>query len=246
MKNIIQVDISTYIIIFLYLISGNFKSIIIILLIIIIHELGHIFYLKIFNKEIVNIKIYPFGGITKYNSLVNHNLKQELLISIGGIVNQILLYIIFIIIYKYSIINSYTYNLFNKYNLSLIIFNSLPIIGLDGEKIIHTLLEYFIPYHRVNNIMIIISVITFIIFIIYSISIKINILFVISFLLYKLLYFIRNKKYLENKFLLERYIYDIPYNKIKYINNINNMYQQTYHFFNHIKEYDYLKEKYKV
>lgn len=247
MKNIFKVDITTYLIIILSFLAGNFKEIIILYIIIIIHELGHLLFIKIYKKKIINITIYPFGGICKYNSLVNHKIKEELLISFAGILFQLLLYILFLIIYKYNIINTYTYNLFIKNNTSLLIFNILPIIGLDGEKIIHLLLEYVLPYKLVNNLSIIISILSLLIFIICSYSNKINILFILSFLIYKLIIFIKGKKYLENKFLLERYIYVVPYNKIKYISsdNLDNMYQETYHFFNHKKEYEYLKERFK-
>ena len=246
MKNIIKIDISTYLIILLYLISGCFKEVLVLYLIIIIHELGHLFFLKIYNKKVLEIKIYPFGGITKYNSLINHNIKEEFLISVAGILNQLLLIIIYNILFNFNLINNYTYLLFNKLNISLLIFNLLPIIGLDGEKIIHLLLELFIPFVKVNNISIIISLITLIVFIINSIALKINIIFVLSFLLYKIIYFIKNKKYLENKFFLERYLYDIPYRKIVYLkdNNIDKMYQERFHFFDFINEKKFLESKY--
>ena len=247
MKNIIKIDLSTYFTILLYLISGSFKEILILYLIIIIHEIGHLFFIKYYNKDILELKIYPFGGITKYNSLVNHNIKEELIITISGIFNQLLLIIIYNLLFKFNIINNYTYTIFNKLNISLLIFNILPIIGLDGEKLLHLLLELFIPYVKANNISVFISLITLIIFTISSINLKINVLFVLSFLIYKLYFFIRNKKYLENKFFLERYLYDIPYKKIIYIkdNNLNKMYQEKYHFFKYINEKKFLETKYR-
>ena len=246
MKNIVKVDITTYIIILLSFFAGNFKEVIILYLIIIIHELGHLFFIKKYKKEIISIKIYPFGGITKYNFLVNHIIKEELLISLGGILFQIILYLLFLIMFKYNLINSYTYILFLKCNTSLIIFNIIPIVGLDGEKIIHLFLEIFFSYKKSNKISLIISILFFIIFIVISFNCKINSIIVSSFLGYKIYEYIINKKYYENKFLLERYLYDIPYKKIKYFKNknLNNMYQETYHFFNNKKEYDYLKERY--
>ena len=68
----------------------------------------------------------------------------------------------------------------------------------------------------------------------------------LSFLLYKIIYFIKNKKYLENKFFLERYLYDIPYRKIVYLkdNNIDKMYQERFHFFDFINEKKFLESKY--
>lgn len=247
MKNIIKIDLTTYFVFLLYLISGCFKEVLILYLIIIIHELGHVFFIKVFNKKIIEIKLYPFGGITKYYSLVNHNIKNELLISIGGILNQLLLILVFNILFKINVINNYTYFTFSKLNISLLIFNILPIIGLDGEKILHLLLELFIPYIKVNNISIIVSLITLIIFIIKSIAFKINIILVLSFLIYKVIYFVNNKKYLENKFFLERYLYDLSYKKVVYFkkNCLSNMYQERFHFFNYINEKNILKTKYR-
>ena len=246
MKSIIKIDFSTYITFLLYLISGCFKEVLILYSIILFHEFGHLLFIKLFNKNIIEIKIYPFGGITKYNSLVNHSIKEELLISISGIINQLLLIVIYNLLFNLNVINNYTYVLFNRLNISLLVFNMLPIIGLDGEKILHLLLEFFIPYIKVNNICIIISLISLIIFVIKSISLKINIIFVLSFLIYKLIYFIKNKKYLENKFFLERYLYDLKYKKVACINdnNINKMYQEKYHFFKYVNERKILESKY--
>ena len=243
---IIKFDISFYLILILSFLCGYFKNIIILYLIIIVHELGHIFFIKIFNKEIISIKIYAFGGISKYNGLVNHNIFSELLISLGGILNQLLLFIVFYILNKYGLINNNTYKLFVNNNISLIIFNLIPMIGLDGEKIIHLLLEYIYPYRLVNRIMLIISIISLFLFIINCINLKINILYIMAFLLYRLISYIKSIKLLENKFYLERYLYDISYRNIKYLNNndIFNMYQDTYHFFNNKSEYKVLKKRF--
>ena len=119
-------------------------------------------------------------------------------------------------------------------------------IGLDGEKIIHLLLEYIYPYRLVNRIMLIISIISLFLFIINCINLKINILYIMAFLLYRLISYIKSIKLLENKFYLERYLYDISYRNIKYLNNndIFNMYQDTYHFFNNKSEYKVLKKRF--
>jgi len=119
-------------------------------------------------------------------------------------------------------------------------------IGLDGEKIIHLLLEYIYPYKLVNKIMLVISIISLFLFIINCINLKINIIYIIVFLLYRLISYIKSIKYIENKFYLERYLYNISYRNIKYLNSndISNMYQDTYHFFNNKSEYSVLKKKF--
>ena len=242
MKNIIKFDFTTYILVLLSLLSASFKNIIILFSIIIFHELGHIMFLKLFNKEIISVTIYPFGGITKYHSLLNHNLFQELLVSLGGIINQLILYIIFYVLYSCSFMSGYTYNLFIKYNTLLIIFNMLPIIPLDGSKTLNILLEYTFSFHYSLIIITYTSIISLITFTTIIISNKINNLVIISFLIYQLVIFIKNKNYLESKFILERHLYKIPYKKIKYNSSFNKklLKQETLHFFNHINESKYL------
>ena len=243
---IIKFDVSFYLLVLLSFLCGKFKNIIILYLIIFIHEFGHIFFIKYFNKEIISIKFYAFGGITNYYSLVNHKILEELLISIGGILFQLLLFIIILFFFKMNLINSYTYELFVNNNITLLLFNIIPMIGLDGEKIIHLILEYFIPFSSVSRIMIVVSLISIVIFIISSITLRINSIYIYVFLIYKLIKYINNYKYINNKFYLERYLYNIPFSRIVYLNNsnINNMFQDRYHFFNNVKEYDLLRKKY--
>ena len=238
MKTILKIDLTTYLIIVLSLFCARFKDVIILFIILVYHELGHLYWLKRYNKEVLNITIYPFGGITKYNSLVNHNIKEEILISLGGIINQIILYLPLIIIYNLKLINFYTYDMFLTYNTLLIFFNLLPIIPLDGSKLFNLLLELFLPYHLSNKIIIVTSIITLLIMLTITLNLKINTLIILSFLIYQLILFIKNVKYLENQFILEKYLYHLPYRKIRYLKkyNKNKFYQSTYHYFNYVPE----------
>jgi stage IV sporulation protein FB len=238
MKTILKIDLTTYLIIILSLFCARFKDIIILFTILTYHELGHLFWLKIYHKKVISITFYPFGGITKYNSLINHNIKEEFLIAIGGIINQLFLYLPVILLYNLKIINLYSYNMFINYNTILIIFNLLPIIPLDGSKLTNLILELFLPYHLANKLIIIISIITLLLTFFLSINLKINTIIIISFLLYQLILFIKNIKYLENQFILERYLHHLPYTKIKYLKlfNKNKLYQSTYHYFNYVPE----------
>ena len=238
MKTILKIDLTTYFIIILSLFCARFKDVIILFIIISYHELGHLYWLKRYNKKILSITIYPFGGITKYNSLINHNIKEEMLISLGGIINQLILYLPVIILSSLKLINTYTFNMFLSYNTMLIVFNLLPIIPLDGSKFFNLLLEIFLPYHLSNRIITITSIITLLVVLTITINLKINTIIILSFLLYQLILFIKNIKYLENQFILERYLYCLPYSKIKYLNsfNKNKFYQSTYHYFNYVPE----------
>ena len=243
---LIKLDTTTYILIFLLCLAGAYKQVIITAIIIIFHELGHLFWLLKFNVSITSIKIFPFGGIIKTNKLLNFDPKKELLISSAGIINQLLLFIIFFALFKKNIINNYSYEMFKSLNLGIIIFNIMPIYPLDGYNFFKNILYVFFPYLKVNQIFLYISILSLILFTMYSFTSKINSLFVITFLFVKLINLIKSKKYLENKFLLERNIYDLPYNKIKYDDDFqkNKLQLSVLHYFNYISEKEYLNKLY--
>ena len=89
---------------FLALISiftGLFKQFLIMYLIIIVHEFGHIFFALIFKYKIIKINIYPFGGYSIFQNDLNISFIKEFLVFLGGILFQFILYLIF----KYQINN---------------------------------------------------------------------------------------------------------------------------------------------
>ena len=248
MKNtLIKIDPTTYILLLLSLFAGYIHNIYIIILIVIIHELGHVLFLLIFKIEIIDITIYPFGGITKINKKINERIYKDFLISIGGILFQIISLIIIYNLNKYYLIDNNTYNLFKEYNLYIIIFNLIPLIPLDGNKILNIILSKFLPYKITLKITNIIGIITLIIFIIINIKLKINDLTIIIFLIIKIIEQIKNTKYILNKFYLERIIYDNYYDGI--INNkkeIKDIRINKYYYFlknnKYINEKEYIKE----
>ena len=74
MKNIkakFKINTFTYLLILSALWTGLIKNISLILFIVIIHELGHAFFLHRYEYEIIQIEIFPFGGITKVNKPIN-------------------------------------------------------------------------------------------------------------------------------------------------------------------------------
>lgn len=192
-----KINNTVYILILLALLSGYIKHVTIIMLIIISHELGHVFFCLLFHISIDHIEIYPFGGITYINKHIHERIYKDIIISLGGIIFQIFLYYIFNIIYNYNIIVYTTYHLFIKYNLNIIIFNLLPIIPLDGSKFILSILTKFFPYKRSYTLMILISIISLIIFIIYNFIYRINDIIIYLFLIIKLIEIIKTYKYLS-------------------------------------------------
>ena len=233
----------TYILISLgFILTGYFPNLLVFTSIIIIHELGHYTIAKLNKLNVGKIIIYPYGGLVKMNNLVNTSINKELKVAISGILFQSIYYLIIVLLYQQGIIREYIFNLFNTYNTSILLFNILPIHPLDGSKILNLVLSKIIPFNIANKLNILISIITLIIvtYINYY-NFNYTTILILGVITDNLIKYHHQLKYVYNKFLLERYIYKITYNKTKKINKIENMYKDKYHI---LKEKDaYITEK---
>lgn len=205
---------------FLALISiftGLFKQFLIMYLIIIVHEFGHIFFALLFKYKIIKINIYPFGGYSIFQNDLNISFIKEFLVFLGGILFQFILYLIF----KYNINNySFIYKIFINYNTSIILFNLIPIIPLDGSKVINILLNNFISFKYAHLITIYISYIfVFILIVLFHNNLNMNIMILL--LLFLLIKEHKIHKYLFNNFLVERLVKEIRFKKNNFINKLN-------------------------
>ena len=242
---IIKVNFLTLYFLLLLFLCGYLKIGIIIFLIVLFHELGHVFFIKLFKYKIINVTIYPFGGITKVDKDINTPLNKELLIACGGIIFQLIL---FIIIY-FVPINVITKELLYKYNMSILLFNMLPIIPLDGSIIINSLLNKIFSYKVSYYLYIIISIIFSIFYLFFNYWYSLNNYLIVSLFIIKTYYAIKNYKYLKTRFLLERYLNKYEY---KYIStktgNLDILKIDTYQYFKEnnkiVSEYSKLKEKF--
>ena len=237
----IKISYYTYFFLLVCLFSGFIKNILIIYFICIFHELGHILFINIFHYKIISINILPFGGYTIIDKKINTSINKDIIISIGGIIFQIIL---FILLYFFKDkINIIDYNLLINYNLILLFFNLLPIIPLDGSNIFNLLLEKILPSFMSYKINIFLSLIILVLFLFFNISYQIDNYFIISFLTFKIIERWKNFKYYRQRFILERYLYQNNYKKIdNKIKNIEGLKKEVYHFFKCGKKYTNEKE----
>ena len=235
MKNIldkIKIDNILWFLILLGLLSGYLKNIFIIFVIVIVHELGHVFFFSLFNINIDSIVIYPFGGVTKVNKKIHERIYKDILISLGGIIFQILLFFLIQYLYKVGIIVYSTFDLFLIYNKSVILFNLIPIIPLDGSKLLLSICSKFVSYRLSYIIMIVVSSLSLLLFIVFNVFLKLNDIVIYAFLVSNLIICIKEFKYVRNKFYLERIIYDNYYNAIiSNSSNIEDMRIDKYYYY---------------
>ena len=208
---------------FIFISIGYFRFICYFMMLIIIHELGHILISLVFKWNIDKIIILPFGGLTKYNEIINRPLIEEFLIAISGILFQMIFYIL--------IKNNIDYKYFSFINYFIIIFNLLPIYPLDGSKILNIFFNKITSYKNSLNLTIIISYIFIIIFSFIFFNVNKIITFILVFLFLEVNKLYKERNALFNKFLLERHLNDFKFKRKKTINNVYKMKKDYRHLF---------------
>lgn len=244
---IFKIHILYWVMAFVCAFSGLFKNFLYFTLLIVIHELGHFLAAKMFKWKVDKIIILPFGGITIFNDFLSKSLFEEFIILLLGPLFQIIFYTIYIKIFGFN-------EILRNYHYSLLIFNMLPIFPLDGFKLLNIIINKFFSFKKSHLIAIITSIITLIIFIYILIFYKFGFIMFLAtiFLLYKNIEEFLNHDFIFNKFLLERYIYNINLKKVKIIksNKLEKMKREYKHIFYYNKKYEteknILKKKFDI
>lgn len=241
MRNILakfKIHYTTYIFFLFTFLCGYFKQSILIFVLLFVHELGHIFMIVLCHYSFIKVEFFPFGGITTIDKPINSSIYKEILISLAGVFMQILFS--FLVTFCFSFDNS----LFHTYNLTLILFNLLPIIPLDGSIFIHSLFEKIFSYQMAYLIYEICSIFFLFLFFLYNLYTDFNNYFICFVLFFQFFIKRKEKKYLIHRFYLERYLNHYPYRKIlsHQRGDIRLLKKETLHFFSQDNHFVHEKE----
>ncbi len=237
MKNLFEIHPLTYISLMIAFLTGYFKDAIFFCTLIFIHEFGHILTGFIFKWKLEKTIFFPFGGVTIFNELINKPLIEEFLITIMGPLFQI----IFMVLINNSLITFY--------GKVILIFNLIPIYPLDGSKLLNNFLNRIMAFKISHLLTIYVSYFLGVFFLIMMfIEKEIVYFFSILLLLIKLKEELENHNFIFNKFLYERYLYNLRFRKVKIVSKIENFKKDYYHYIESnnkiLEEKEYLKCKY--
>lgn len=159
----------------------------------------------IFKKKIKRITITMIGGIIEISDNFTSFLK-EFIINISGILMNFIILLLSLLIK-----NIYYKEIIFNFNLLMILINILPIYPLDGYRLLSDVIYYYDESYKALKKIVLISIISLILFIIYAIINKsLGLIMIAIFLVFKNIrlksrietIFIRKKvNYLQNKML---------------------------------------------
>lgn len=122
-----------------------------------LHETGHLIFMKKFNSFPSEIKISLFDIAIIDNKKHRRSLKQELLITLGGVMMNFIFGSIFSVSYLYF---HYDFLLILAgTNIVLLFYNLLPVDTLDGGQALYLILSSHLSEEATDRIMLVVSLI---------------------------------------------------------------------------------------
>lgn len=194
----------------------------------------------LFKWKIESVILLPFGALTIFNEDLNRKIIEEFWIVIMGPIFQI----VFTFLLYYFGLNEALY-----YSLTILCFNLLPIYPLDGSKILNLGLNKMASFKRSHLLIIIISIVTIGVLVLES-EFNLILVLILLFLLARIFLKIKNHESLFNRFLLERYLKNYQFKKIKkiYSLDVSKMKRDYRHLFydgiRYVSEREILKKRF--
>ena len=194
------------------MLTGYFLELIILFILVIVHELGHVIMALAIGWRVKAVRLLPFGGVVEVDEGTGTSAKDEWLVAIAGPLQNIWMAAFAWLMGDLGLWSLEWTNYLIRANLWLAAFNMLPILPLDGGKIVLAMLSYRFQFFDVLLWTARMSIVSSIILIGYAIfpvlftsqGIKLNELMIGIFLLYSNLTYHRHVPFLFYRFLLFR------------------------------------------
>lgn len=222
----IKINISFILFLFISTYLGFWQNALVIFFSVLLHELGHIIIAKFFNIQVLEIQLYPFGGIAYTENISKYGGRIELFVALGGPFISMLIAIAFYFFGKHLSLSSTII----KYNTALFLFNLVPALPLDGGSIVRNLLLSKHSYKYATKFMTRSGKILSILILLYNISLILNRQITISYMTVAFFIFLgalREEKNCSYIYLLNR-----NNKKVKRLHNLHvrqlNVSEETY------------------
>lgn len=189
--------------------TGTFIYLLVILIIVLWHELGHYVMAKYFNWHIHSIVLWIFGGVMKTDEHGTGRLYEDILVTLAGPLQHLFIFLTLIVLEGFQIIPSTLIQMAHHYNLVILLFNLLPIYPLDGGKLMFYLLSLYIPFRKAYHITIIFSMVLPLLIIISQLILypfTLSAILIMIFILFENRVEWLNRKYVFRRFLLGRLV----------------------------------------
>lgn len=190
--------------------TGYFVELLTLFVIVLIHELGHVAAAKSFGWQVIRIELLPFGGVAETDDRGRASAVQEAAVALAGPLQNGWMALFAVGMGRLGVWDTGWCDYFVTANMMIGLFNLLPILPLDGGKIMQAVISRMLPYYRTLLLCSLISLTLSVLlaaaalFGIRSSGIHLNLLAIALFLAYSNWYGYRDAAFRFVRFLMNR------------------------------------------
>ncbi|KRF18559.1 M50 family metallopeptidase [Paenibacillus sp. Soil787] len=129
-------------------ITGYFLEAVTLFGIVLVHELGHLAAASGFGWRVREVQLLPFGGVLIVDELGTAPTREELIVSLAGPLQHVWMILVALLMKWADVGASSWWDYFIEANLMIGLFNLIPVMPLDGGKVMQSLLGYLLSYHN--------------------------------------------------------------------------------------------------
>jgi stage IV sporulation protein FB len=193
------------------IITGYFIELLTLFVIVFIHELGHVSMAKGFGWRVKEVQLLPFGGVAVVEESGNIPAFEEIWVALAGPIQNAWMAAFAYIMMQFSSNDLGWWQYFLQANIMIGLFNMMPILPLDGGKVLVSILSFQLSYYKTLHICAWISLMISSGIVIYALisastqgGIHLNLLMIGLFLVYSNWISYRHIPYLFRRFLISR------------------------------------------
>lgn len=128
--------------------TGHFIELITLFVIVFIHELGHVAAAYLFGIRVISIQMLPFGGVAIMDDTSKLTVLREIVIALAGPFQNAVMIASALVLRSFGVGDAAFLDYIIQGNMMIALFNLLPILPLDGGKVIQALISTVLPYHK--------------------------------------------------------------------------------------------------
>ncbi|QMV43813.1 M50 family metallopeptidase [Cohnella cholangitidis] len=128
--------------------TGRFAELAMLFVIVLWHELGHLLAALRFGWTVKEVKLLPFGGVVEVEEAGTLPAREEGWVAIAGPAQNVILAAIGYFLGHVGWIDRGWSDDFVRANALIGLFNLLPVLPLDGGRILQAWICLQVPYHR--------------------------------------------------------------------------------------------------
>ncbi len=116
--------------------------------IVLIHEMGHVAAAKSFGWDIREVQLLPFGGVAVVEEAAGTPAYQEAAVALAGPLQNVWMMLVGYMLMLLGIIPPVWGQYFIEANLLIALFNLMPVLPLDGGKVMQAVIGLWLPYQK--------------------------------------------------------------------------------------------------